>query len=284
MKITLVEIPYDQDKYMQGVGLAPRALLAENLRGSLKNIGVDIIDEVEIVNSIDEGDQINFLGNLGRKISNSVIQAHTNKSLPVILGGDCLNAIGVTAGLQHVFGESGFGIAWADAHGDFNTPDTTLSGFLPGMALASLCGFGLPELREQAGLLTPMDIGHVIMLGTRDLDPVEMELLKSTPISYLNPAEVAAGSTRVAAGYHFQDLEGIYLHIDMDVIDPSEAPGVDFKVDGGISEEVLLNAIKDIQAVSPLLAVSLSSINPLLDKDGITVQAGIRLLTEILKP
>ncbi|MBT4003418.1 MAG: hypothetical protein HOF10_08905 [Chloroflexi bacterium] len=282
MKITLIKVPYDQSEYNQGVGLAPNALISANLEKEFAQSGIDIFEIVE-VNIPNKGeDSISTLTLIGKMLNQLVAQAVNNQTIPVILGGDCLNAIGATAGLQKALGKKEFGIAWADAHGDFNTPQTTLSNFLPGMSLAAISGFGLQELREEIGLEIPIDLGHIILLGTRDLDPLEKKLLETTPMSYLNPTEVADARTSVAAGYHFKDVIGFYLHIDMDVLDPNIAPAVDFPVKGGLSQQELVNAIQEITVNTPLLAISLSAINPTLDPHNKTIRSAIEILREIL--
>src|SRR6185503_7860496 len=97
-------------------------------------------------------------------LAGAVADAHRAGSLPVILGGDCLVAIGAAAGLRRALG-SDFGVAWFDAHGDFNTPETTLSGYLGGMPLACACGRGLSILRQAAGLDRPVEEANVVMVG-----------------------------------------------------------------------------------------------------------------------
>ncbi len=284
MKITLIKVPYDQSKYKQGVGLAPKALISANLEKVFSQSEIEIHEILEVIVPEFEDDPISSLVDIGKKVRQLLAQAKNNQTLPVILGGDCLNAIGVTAGLREDLDKKDFGIAWADAHGDFNTPETTLSGFLPGMSLAALSGFGLTELREGIGLNYPININHIILLGTRDLDPLEKDLLESTPISYLNPTEVADNRTSIAAGYHFKDVEGFYLHIDMDVLDPKESPAVDFPVKDGISQQELIHAIQEIKTITPMLAVSISSINPELDPSGKTIRSAIEILTKIIRP
>lgn len=284
MDITLISAPFDQDKYNTGMGLTPAALLQAGLIKVLEGDGHNIVGQKIIPEGLGDGDQIDRLINLNKQISDHVYESRQSGSFPLILGGDCLLAIGVNAGLSRAFGVEGFGIAWYDSHGDFNTPDISLSGHLPGMALACCCGYGLEKLRSESGLLTPVNSSHVIMLGVRDLDPHEKVLLDSTPISYLNPDEVKTGAASTAAGYHFQEVEAVYLHLDIDSIDPSEAPGLSFPVPNGLFSQSAIAAGKTIQEISPLAALCLTMLNTEKDIDNKTLELAIKLIREILSP
>lgn len=275
-------MPFDLDNYDQGVGKAPAALIQAGLVPCLAARGVKVVSQETISPELSGGGQLTRLGRLGKQVADLTAAARASDTLPVILGGDCLNAVAVCAGLQTAAVDQALGIAWFDAHGDFNTPDTTLSGYLGGMPLACLCGYGLEELRASAGLEHPVEVNHVIMLGVRDLDPAEKELLESTPISCLNPAQVAAGRTQVAAGYHFQEVDGAYLHFDLDALDPGTAPGVDYPAPGGLSLEAAVSASKMVRAAAPLAGVTLSAFNPAKDRDDKTIESAIHVLAGIL--
>ncbi len=282
MDITLISVGYSQDEYEVGMGLGPAALMEAGLAGRLKQRGVRVAAEVSAPVDLGAGERMERLGRLGEAVAGLVREAVERDTLPVVLGGDCLNGVSVAAGLRHVWGEREFGVAWFDAHGDFNTEETTLSGYLPGMPLAAVCGRGLAWLREAVGLNRPVDENQVVMLGVRDLDPPEKDLLDSTPISYLSPDEVRSGRTAVAAGHHFKDVEGVYLHIDIDALDPEIAPGVNYLTPGGLSFENTLSACRAVLEAAPLAALTLAAVNPPKDVEGKTVEMGVRLLVEIL--
>jgi arginase len=282
MDVSLISVPYDQDIYYQSMGLGPEALLAAGLVARLEEVGLRVVNSVEASLDLGEGDRIARLGRLGATVAGHVADACVVGTLPIILGGDCMNSIGMVAGLRKGMAGKKLGVAWYDAHGDFNTPETTLSGYLPGMPLACICGLGLDELRQAIGLEEPIDTNHVVMFGIRDLDDPEKELLDSTPISYLNPEEVKAGRSAVAIEYHLGKLDGVYLHLDIDAIDPREAPGVDYRTPGGISVQEVIEVGREVKVAAPIAAVVLAAVNPPKDKDGKTVKAGIRLLVGIL--
>lgn len=257
-------------------------MIQAGLVSRLAERGVKVVSQQEVSPQLGTGDRLTLLGRLGKQVAVLTAAAHANHTVPVTLGGDCLNAIAACAGLRAALGDQALGIAWFDAHGDFNTPATTLSGYLGGMPLACICGYGLEELRAAVGLERPVDENQVIMLGVRDLDPAEKELLDSTPISYLNPAQVAAGRTQVAAGYHFQEVDGVYLHFDLDALDPAAAPGVDYPAPGGLPIEAAISAAKMVREASPLVGMTLSAFNPAADQGGKTVESAIQALEGIL--
>jgi len=282
MDITLIYVPYDLDEYRVGMGLAPEALKDAGLVECLQAEKIWVKEHLQTPAELGEGSPIERLGRLVAAVSDLVVQAHTQQTLPVILGGDCMSAIGVCGGLQRRLGAYEFGVAWFDAHGDFNTPETTQTGYLGGMPLACICGHGLDRLRRDAGLRRPVDEASVMLLGVRNLDPPEKELLDSSAITCLSPAEVEAGKTEPVSRNHFEDTSGVYLHLDIDVIDPAEAPGVNYLTPNGISAGQAVAAASAIIRHTPLAALTLSAINPALDQEGKTIETGIGLLVDIL--
>lgn len=284
MNVTLISVPYDQERPQRGMGRAPAAFRAAGLAGRLAERRVRLAAEREAPGRLGRGKRLERLGNLLAAVAGLVAEALAQRSLPVILGGDCLNGIAVCAGLRRALGAGEFGIAWFDAHGDFNTPETTLSGYLGGMPLACACGRGLETLRAAAGLQRPADERRVLLLGARQLDPAERELLERSAVTALGPSQVRSGEIRAAARRCLAGAAGFYLHLDLDVLDPREAPGVAFPYPAGLAFEEVLRAARALRQEAPLAAVTLSAIDPEKDPTGQTVDTAIRLLLEILAP
>lgn len=270
MNLTLIPSPFYLDQPRKGMGRAPEALLNTGLVGVLENDGHSVA-VVERNMNLGEGDRLTLMGRHLATLANAVAQAKQAGRLPVILGGDCTVAIGVVAGLRRALHEN-LGIAWFDAHGDFNTPDTTISGFLGGMPLACCCGRGLETLREATGLTQPVNEAHVSILGVRDLDPAEKALLDTTPVRRYAPNELA----------NFQaDARPTYLHFDIDVLDPQYAPGVNYLTPNGLTPEAVLTAAKQIHPY--LAALSFTAVDPEIDSTGLTVRTAMALLPALLK-
>jgi arginase len=174
---------------------------------------------------------------------------------PICVVGDCSQPIAVLAGLQRAGLEPM--VVWLDAHGDFNTHDTTISGYVAGMPIAMITGRGNQTLVEAAGL-KPLPDTDIILADARDLDPKERELLEASKVTRLTDindvVERVAASDRV-----------FYVHLDVDVIDCAEAPAQQYPVPGGPGIETLRNAAARLHQTGRLAAASM---NPwALDKD-----------------
>jgi len=270
MNLTLIPSPFSLDNHRVGMGRAPEALLAAGLVAALESDGHTVsVAEGDL--DLGSGDRLARIGRNDAILAGAVAQAHRAGNLPLILGGDCLVSIGVVAGLRRALAED-FGILWFDAHGDFNTPDTTLSGYLGGMPLACCCGRGLEQLREAAGLAQPVNEAHVVMLGVRDLDPPEKALLDTTPVRVFAPAQVP-GFTG--------DARPTYLHFDIDALDPAHAPGVNYPAPHGLDPATAIAAAR--KARPHLAAFSLTAVDPERDQDERTVKVGVEVIRGVLR-
>lgn len=223
------------------------------------------------------GEELPDVGLLAAALAREVAAARGRGQLPLIIGGDCTVALGVVAGL----GDEVQGIVWVDAHGDFNTPATSPSGYLGGMPLATVTGRGLPQLREAAGQARPFPEEQVLLLGVRDLDPEEQAALDDSPVTVLTTDDLRDDGSALAAALDRLGSGPLYLHVDVDVLDPSVMPGVVYPVAGGLSLaeiERLLHAVTDR---CTLAAVSLTAVNlaPLdAEEQQRALQAAVRVL------
>lgn len=162
---------------------------------------------------------------------------------PVIACGDCCTALGVVAGLQAA-GRS-VGIVWFDAHGDLQTPETTASGYLGGMPLRLLTGYR-PELIAGRLGLRPVPEQDVLLVGARDLDPPE--------VSYLATAAIKQREVASLVTADLPDMP-LYVHVDLDVLDPGETPGLRYPAPGGPTAEQLATALRALMATGRVAAV-----------------------------
>lgn len=270
MNLSLIPSPFALDQHRVSMGRAPGALLAAGLVDQLRSDG-HTVNVVERDLNLGSGAVLQRIGRNDAILSEAVAAARRKDSLPVILGGDCLVSIGVAAGLRRAL-DSDFGIAWFDAHGDFNTPDTTLSGYLGGMPLACVCGRGLEALRDAVSLDRPVNESNVVMLGVRDLDPAEKALLDTTPVRIFSPGETPA---------FIPDDRPTYLHFDIDSMDPTLAPGVNYLSPNGLSLDTALAAARKVRP--RLAAFSLTAVDPERDHRGTTVKTAVELIRGILE-
>jgi arginase len=183
----------------------------------------------------------------------------------------------VLAGLR-----SPVGAIWFDAHGDMNTPETTPSGFFDGMPLAVATGLCHRELRQRITDTPPVPPAHTLLVGIRDLDPGERRNIEESGMLLLRwepmRGEGVAGALGPKLDLLRSRVEEIYLHIDIDVLDPAYAPGVDYRTPGGLNPDELEEAIRLIASRFRLRAASLTAYNPDHEERDRTLQSGLGLL------
>ena len=216
-------------------------------------------------------------------------------SLPLVVAGNCNVTLGVRAGLQRC-GDSDAGLVWLDAHGDFNTPATTQTGYLDGMPLAMLCGRAHRDAMERELESEPLEEHAIVHAGGREFDREELDSLLSSAITLVDggelrargPAEVLApaldalaAERRDVAGLEPDEAPQAHLHVDIDVLDPTAAPGVAFPSPRGLSAAQLLEAIDLVRERFMLVAVTLTSFTPDRDEAGTTLAAGLAVLQRV---
>ncbi len=199
-------------------------------------------------------------GHLGRAVSGIA------REEIFVLGllGNCNSSLGMLAGLQQgIRGgeEPTLGLIWVDAHGDFNTPETTLSGWLGGMPVAVAAGQCLHRLRLKAGLAPPVATENIVMIGLRDVDPLEQELIDAAGITVVPANDMVQGTEafRKAVASLAAKVDVIYLHIDLDILDATDIPGSFFEVTGGPLATELVAPVTYMVAQPKVKALGISS-------------------------
>ncbi|HHM05582.1 MAG TPA: arginase [Gammaproteobacteria bacterium] len=201
---------------------------------------------------------------------------------PVVVGGDHSCAVGTWAGVHAALDGAPLGLIWVDAHMDAHTPATSPSGALHGMPLAVLLGFGETDLTTLAGSAPVLQAEHVCVVGVRSYEPEEAALLSRLGVKVVFARELRQRGwealwpeleTRVARG-----TAGYGISIDLDAIDPSEAPGVGTPVGSGLSARALLDWLGDRAADPRLLAVEMSEYNPHRDRGELTLKLLVRMI------
>jgi arginase len=215
-----------------------------------------------------------------RELAAAVAMATAAGELPIVIAGSCDAAAGVLAGLAR----ERCGVVWIDAHADFNTPDSTVTGFFPGMALAIVTGHCYAEWWAQIGNAAPVPETHVAMLGIRDLSPdAERDRVEGSRM--LRVAWVDGqpdGDIDVTVATLANHVEQVYLHIDLDALDPSIAPGiVDAPVPQGLSLPQLDEVLDAVTGMLGLRAVALTTYTPSRDVDGATHATALHVVARI---
>ncbi len=232
-----------------------------------------------------------FLGEIAsvcRRSSALVSEALDRGRFPLVVGGDHSLAIGTISAVARHHGSRGdpVGVIWVDAHADMNTPDTTPSGNIHGMPLAALMGHGPPELVGLNGDGPAVKPEHVALLGARDLDEGERELIRSLGVRVFTMSEIderGAGAcmdealVRVGRG-----TAGFYLSFDLDVLDPRYAPGVGTPVQGGLSFREGHLICEKAARSGRLLGMEVVELNPVLDDRNHTARLAVGLMASAL--
>ena len=236
----------------------------------------------------DEGPE--KLRNFGRMIQateslRGAISRILELDLAILLGGECTLALGTLAGLRSRERRGRAGILWMDAHGDFNTPETTPSGFVGGMCLAFACGRGPPLSPTLEDLKPLLEEDAVVHFGSRALDPLERMALSESEITLVSARELRkdpAGFGRSAAKLLSDRCDWCVLHIDLDVIDPGEMPAVNFPESEGISTRDLLLVGRGFKGVERLRAVEFTSYSPLKDTSRESGRRGVEVISQLI--
>ena len=275
MNISIIGVPYALDKPYSSMGKAPDALLDAGLAARLEALGcTTMLAEMIDIPASDEPRE-ERLGHLLARLGYEVARARSAGFFPLVLGGDCLTSLGTLAGM---LAPHTTGIAWFDAHGDFNTPAITLSGYLGGMPLACAVGRGLDELRERSKLSGSVPERNVALLGARDLDPPEADALAASEVMMVRSDQLANAGALDAAMARLRKVEQVYLHVDIDVLDPAEAPGVNYPAGGGLTLAQLQDAVRQVIALGNVGAIALTAVDPDKDMDGRTVAAALQVI------
>jgi arginase len=179
-----------------------------------------------------------------------------------VLAGDDTASIGVVSGLQQTDGPSArIGIVWLDAHGDFNTPETSYSGILAGMPVAILAGLAGPLWRGAAGLGAPIPTDRILIAGVRELDEQEATLLKSTDVSVVN-AERMSERLPTAVERIASHCDLLMMSVDLDILDPHLVPSSTTPSASGLTVEETAEAMAAVFATGKVAAVCVTSLNP----------------------
>ena len=173
------------------------------------------------------------------------------------------------------------GLVYVDAHADFNTPETTLSGMLGGMDVAAAAGLCLTRLRTTSGLDQPLPAADILLAGVRDTDPLEQQLIDRNRLARVSAADLRARSARFRSAFASLSsrVDRIYVHIDMDVLDPADVPGHPLAVPGGPTSAELAAAVTEMFRDRKASAIGIAS-TPTgeRDKDGRSQKAAYELI------
>jgi arginase len=276
--------------------MGPSAIRIAGLEEGVRSLGLDFDDLGNVAVSIPESRQpkdprARFLDEIVRccrRLRARVERALEAGEFPLVVGGDHSIAVGTVAGVSSYHQRRGerVGLVWFDAHGDFNTPETSASGNVHGMPLAACAGFGPDELVRLGERVPLVDPQNVALVGVHQLDLGERELIRRSGIrtftmrdvDMLGMHEIMKRAIAIATA----GTAGFHLSYDVDGCDPSVAPGVGTPVAGGTSYRESHLVMEHAAESGKLLSLEITEINPILDERNRTAQFAVELALSAL--
>ena len=257
--------PYDSGHRGLRMGAGPDYLMEGGLPEMLRSTERPSLSFAHVLPEVDPPAEVATAFELDRLIAEQVREAVAGGEFPLVLSGNCNTAVGTIAGL----GASDLGVVWFDAHADFNTPETTTTGFTDGMGLAIIVGHCWKEMAGGVPGFSAVAERDVVLAGVRAIEPAEEERLAASDVSVVGADRIgleAPGNLEVA-------LDGlksrVYVHLDLDVLDPEKAGKAnEFAPAGGLSAEDLKTALGVVRERFAVAAAGIASYDPAFDPDG----------------
>ncbi len=290
MIIEVLGVPIDLGADRRGVDMGPSAIRYGNLVGQLEAFGHQVTDLDNLPLML--GDRLTAPDTKAKYLTEIVAMARTvmervsdscrRGAVPLVLGGDHSVSLGSVAGAA--VGRS-VGLIWVDAHGDFNTPETSPSGNVHGMILAALAGYGDPAMTHLTGEPPIVQPSRMVLVGVRELDPGERALLGEAGVRVLTMTDIdqrGMATIMLEALEAVREADLIHLSLDLDVVDPVRAPGVGTPVPGGISYREGQLAMEMIAATGRLASLDVVEVNPILDDHNQTAGLAVDFILSAL--
>lgn len=292
MRIRVIGVPMDLGADRRGVDIGASAIRYAGLNDQLRRLDHQVQDIGNIVVPQPESQPIGNphlkylepIVKVAEELADAVTTTLEESEFPLILGGDHSIALGSMTGITRVHKD--VGILWIDAHADFNTEETTPSGNIHGMALAALAGLGNSRLTGLGGWAPKLNKQTIVIVGARDLDHGERELLRTHHIHVFTMSDIDQRGIsyvmRQSLAIAGQANDGIHVSLDMDALDPTYAPGVGTPVRGGLTYREAHLAMELIADSSRLIAMDVVEVNPILDRENATALLAVELVMSAL--
>jgi arginase len=295
-KIRIIGVPMDLGQSRRGVDMGPSALRVAGLHLCLKELGhhVEDIGNVSVRQAEEQpyGEKsakyLNEIAETCRGLADATERSLAEGFVPLVLGGDHSLAVGSISGVSHFFSQRSkkTGLLWLDAHGDMNTPDSSPSGNVHGMPLASLLGYGAPALVELFGYKPKVESRNVCLVGVRELDARERRLVKDSGVHAFTMRDIDERGMREvmseALRFVTDDTDGMAVSLDMDFVDPTDAPGVGTPIRGGVTYREGHLAMEMIADSDAMVSLEIVEINPVIDERNKTASLAVEMILSAL--
>lgn len=294
--IAIIGAPLDLGQDRRGVDMGPSAVRVANLNKRIATLGYQVEDlgnvHVDQPERVEQGDRkARYLPQIAetcRRLGVMVDRSATAGKVPLVLGGDHSGAIGTVAGISKSFRrqKKKVGLIWIDAHADMNTPDTSPSGNVHGMPLACCIGLGPKALIGLFGFQPKVDPTNVVLVGVRDVDILERDHVRNSGVRAFTMRHIDERGLRAvmedAIHIASEGTAGFHLSLDMDYVDPSEAPGVGTPVRGGATYREAHLAMEMICDSKKMVSMEVVEVNPVIDEVNRTAELAVELVTSAL--
>ncbi len=274
MSIQLMQVPYDSGHRGIRLGKGPWQFIDHGMDRLLRGLGHQVDVECLEVDT-DPMNPVKTAFDVNHLLARRVRAALESGKFPLVLAGNCNNCVGAIAELH----QPNLGVIWFDAHGDFNTPETSTSGYLDGMALSLATGDCWQGLLDTIPGFIPIAGDHIVHIGGRDLDPEESARFSRAGVSLMDSQSLRARGIRQGLEAAFQRLkhhtDRVYVHLDMDILDPLVARSKDFAPAGGLTVEQVVEALHMIKEHFHIQAGTIAACDPDSDRQGRAIAAGL---------
>ena len=295
--VHIIGVPLDLGGNRRGVDMGPSALRIAGLAERMTGLGFEVTDKGDLPTPIPEtqsqrDESKKYIRDITRvctRLYQTVRESLEEGALPLVLGGDhslAAGSVGASAEWAQRTAGRPIGLIWVDAHGDMNTPATSLSGNVHGMPLAALLGPEPAELARIGGLTPKALPATTVLVGIRNLDEREKQAVRESHVHVFTMKDIdrqgIAAIMEQAVDLASAGTAGIHLSFDIDACDPSIAPGVGTPVKGGLDYREAHMVMEIVADSGRLTALDLVEVNPTLDVRNATAQLGVELLASAL--
>jgi arginase len=291
-RICIIGAPLDMGSDRRGVDMGPSALRVANLNKKLSALGFAVEDMgnvlVEQAESALQGPvnakYLPHIADTCERLGKVVENAMDEGQIPLVLGGDHSIAVGTVSGIARHLRKTSqkAGVIWVDAHTDMNTPETSPSGNVHGMPLACLIGTGPDELVNLFGFAPKVDPSNVVLLGIRDVDQTERDLVRRSGVTCFTMREIDERGMRTVMSEALEianrGTSGFHLSLDLDAVDPGYAPGVGTPVSGGMTYREAHLAMEMAADDGRMIAMEVVEVNPVIDEVNRTANLAVELI------
>jgi arginase len=290
-EIAIIGAALDLGQGRRGVDMGPSAIRYAGLDERLQSLGYLVRDEGNVETAVAEAtalrdERARFLPEIHdtcELVASRVAEATRRGALPLVLGGDHSVALGTLGGLASVHGPGG--VIWIDAHSDINTPQTSPTGNVHGMALAAALGLAGDGFESERWPLPAVDARKVALIGIRHLDDGERRLLRETGARVFSMSEIDRIGIERAVRESLDRVSGagfVHVSLDMDVLDPDIAPGVGTPVPGGLTYREAHLALELVAESGLAGSLEVVEVNPILDRENTTAAPAVELVASAL--